>query len=123
MVFCFGLFIFIEIIPAVSNSTTEIKDILWFFYLLAIFFAISGGVLTGSNILFGSMYRESIQIPMKEFQVDVLENMTIFKFKNRAYTSTYNQEKLLAQKHIHCVQYYNRKKKAIGYQIFIAQNA
>jgi hypothetical protein len=97
MVFCFGLFIFIEIIPAVSNSTTEIKDILWFFYLLAIFFAISGGVLTGSNILFGRMYRESIQIPMKEFQVDVLENMTIFKFKNRAYTSTYNQEKLLAQ--------------------------
>lgn len=72
-----------------------------------------------NELLNGYYYTELLKIPMKDFKIDVYENLYIFNYKGKAYPVMSCYKKILEKKFITVKVYYNRKKIKKHYDVHL----
>lgn len=90
---------------------------MWFFYIFAIALMIVPIMCELYHIFYGNTYYEYFFIPMEKFKKRLCDNMLILENDNHAYTYTYKFKEINNLKKIKAIQYYNIKKKPVGWTL------
>lgn len=116
------IFMFFMFLTGIYLLTSLLKgnileEGMWFFYIFAVVLIIVPIMCELYHIFYGHAYYEYCFIPMEKFEKRLYDNMIILETDNHARCFRYRFKEINNLKEIKAVQYYNIKKKPVGWTL------